>query len=65
MVYEKYPWYKENNKIIFTALTYFEEAENDDDLSRVNILDKSVTWEKVKVFLKGEIARLAREKLAL
>jgi len=65
LVYEKYPWYKENNKIIFTALTYFEEAENDDDLSRVNILDKSVTWEKVKVFLKGEIARLAREKLAL
>lgn len=55
IVYEKYPWYKENNKIIITALTYFEEAENDDDLSRVNILDKNVTWELVKDYLRQEI----------
>jgi hypothetical protein len=61
LVYEKYPWYKENNQIIITALTYFEEAENDDDLSRVNILDKSVTWEKVKVFIKSETAGLIGE----
>jgi hypothetical protein len=57
-VYKKYPWYEENNQIIFKALTYFEEAENDDDLSRVNIIDKSATWEQVKSYLRSEVVRV-------
>lgn len=46
--YRKFPWYEENNQIIFRALTYFEEADRDDELGRVRILDASLTWEKVK-----------------
>lgn len=47
-VYQKYPWYEENNQIVLKSLTYFEEAETDDEIGRITIFDKSVTWERVK-----------------
>ncbi len=62
-VYRKYPWYEENNQIIFTALTYFEDAENDDELSRVKVFDKGVTWGVVKEFLR-EAVEATRKKIA-
>lgn len=46
--YQKYPWYQENNQIIFKSLVYFEEAENDTEINRVKIFDERLTWEKVK-----------------
>lgn len=51
-VYKKYPWYEENNKIIFAALTYFKEADSDPESGRVAIIDPSITWEKVKSSIK-------------
>jgi len=53
--YQRFPWYKDSSGIIFTALTFFDEADTDDETDRVNVLDKSVTWEKVKSYLTSEV----------
>lgn len=51
-VYKKYPWYEDNNQILFKALTYFDEADSDSEAGRIKIFDASVTWEKVKKELR-------------
>lgn len=47
-VYKKYPWYEENNQIVFKALTYFDEADLDQEISQITIFDKNLGWKKVK-----------------
>lgn len=51
--YKKFPWYEESSGIIFKSLTYFDEADVDDEADRVKLFDKDVTWEKVKKELKS------------
>lgn len=46
--YKKFPWYRDNNKIVLKSLTFFDEADADDEADRVKMLDRNVTWEKVK-----------------
>ncbi len=46
-----------NRYVIIKALGFFDDAEGD-DIPR--ILDTSITWEKVKVFLSHESMRLAK-----
>ncbi|MBI2326390.1 nucleotidyl transferase AbiEii/AbiGii toxin family protein [Candidatus Collierbacteria bacterium] len=55
-VYKKYPWYEENNRILFTALTYFEEADSDPEAGKIAVVDQSVTWEKVKASIKDSVS---------
>ncbi len=55
---KKYPWYQENTGIILTALTYFEEAEQDEEINRITILDKAVTWINVKTAVGEEAKKL-------
>lgn len=55
-VYKKYPWYAENNQIIFHALTYFEDADADSEANRIKVFDPLITWNKVKIYLKQEIS---------
>lgn len=54
-LYKKYPWYEENNQVVFRSLIYFEEAENDDEAGRVIVFDKGITWEVVKERLSTEV----------
>jgi uncharacterized UPF0160 family protein len=54
-VYLKYPWYTDNNMIIFRSLTYFDEANSDSEADRIIIFDKNITWKKVKVEIKAEV----------
>ena len=54
-VYGKYPWYLDNNMIIFKSLTYFEEADTDSDASRITVFDTQITWEYVKKEIKEEV----------
>jgi len=60
--YEKYPWYEENNQIIFKALTYFEEADRDEEIQRIDIIDKTLSWTRVKETLLIEVKKY-REKI--
>lgn len=55
--YEKFPWYEENPKMITKALMYFEEADQDKEADRIKILDKNVSWEKVKKFIVNEVRK--------
>ena len=55
--YKKYPWYEENNQIIFKALTFFEEANQDEEINRVAVFDKTLNWEKVKKEITIEVKR--------
>lgn len=55
--YEKYPWYEENNQIIFKALTFFEEANQDEEIKRIAVFDKTLNWEKVKKEIAIEVKR--------
>lgn len=55
-VYKKYPWYEENNRILFTALSYFEEADGDPESGRIALVDQQVTWEKVKASIRNSIS---------
>lgn len=55
-VYRKYPWYEENSRILFTALTYFEEADGDPESDRIVVVDQQVTWEKVKASISEAVA---------
>lgn len=54
-VYKKYPWYAENEQILYKSLTYFEEADADLEADRIRILNPQVTWEKVKKELKDMV----------
>lgn len=55
--YKKYPWYEENNQIILKALTFFEEADQDEEIKRITILDKALNWERVKKEITIEVKR--------
>lgn len=52
--YRKYPWYEENNQIVLRALTYFEDADNDQEVARVTVFDKNIRWEDVKEKIRQE-----------
>ena len=52
--YKKFPWYEENNVVVFTSLTYFTDADNDLEAERVKVFDRNVTWEMVKKRVKEE-----------
>ncbi len=56
--YQKFPWYEENNVIVFTSLTYFAEADVDPEANRVKLSDTSLTWDKVKAFIKSSVSHL-------
>lgn len=56
--YEKYPWYEENNQIVFHALTFFEEADMDEEIKKIAIFDKELNWERVKKEITIEVKRL-------
>ncbi|KKU28850.1 MAG: hypothetical protein UX80_C0009G0058 [Candidatus Amesbacteria bacterium GW2011_GWA2_47_11b] len=53
--YQKFPWYEENNVVVFTSLTYFTEADVDPEANRVQLFDSSLTWSKVKDFIKSSV----------
>lgn len=53
--YQKYPWYEENNQIIFTSLTYFDEADNDKEINAIKLSDSKLSWKNVKNKLKAEV----------
>lgn len=53
--YQKYPWYEENNQIIFKSLTYFEEADKDEEIKSINIYNRQTNWKKVKDTLSQEV----------
>ncbi|MCL5675969.1 MAG: nucleotidyl transferase AbiEii/AbiGii toxin family protein [Patescibacteria group bacterium] len=55
--YKKYPWYEENDQIIFKALTFFEEADQDEEIKRIAIFDKALNWEKVKKEITIQVKR--------
>ncbi len=57
--YQKFPWYEENNIIVFTSLTYFTDADKDPEAERVKIFDTSLTWNKVKDFIKSSVSHLS------
>ena len=46
--YQKYPWYKEMDGIIFTSLTHFKDADNDGEDRGITVLDKDFSWDKCK-----------------
>lgn len=54
-VYKKYPWYEENNQIVFKALIYFDEADLDKEINQVMIFDKNLHWRKVKEKILAEV----------
>ncbi len=56
-VYQKYPWYLDNEMIIFRSLIYFEEADNDSEAGRITVFDSKITWELVKFEIKTEVDR--------
>ncbi len=61
--YAKYPWYEENSKIIFKSLTYFDDANQDNEVSAVKIFDKSVTWPRVKKEISKKVAEYLKKVL--
>lgn len=56
--YQKFPWYEENNVVVFTSLTYFSDADKDPEADRVQVFDTSLTWDKVKDFIKSSVSHL-------
>lgn len=59
--YKKYPWYKENDQIIFKALTYFKEADQDKELKLITIFDKNATWSKIKAEISKEVEKYLKK----
>lgn len=55
--YKKYPWYEENNQIVLTALTYFEEANKDDEAGGITVFDKNLQWKNVKEKIRHEVKK--------
>ena len=55
--YKKYPWYREMDEIIFTSLTYFDDAEKDRGLRAIRVLDSKFSWEKAKAIILKEIKK--------
>lgn len=55
--YKKYPWYEENNQIVLTALTYFEEANTDEEAGRITVFDKNLQWKNVKEKIRQEVKK--------
>lgn len=56
--YQKFPWYRESSGIIFTALSYSEEADNDDEADRVKLTGEDVTWEEIKDYIRNQVSQL-------
>lgn len=56
--YQKFPWYEENNVVVFTSLTYFVDADKDPEADRVQVFDTKLTWDKVKDFIKYSVSQL-------
>lgn len=69
--FRKYPWYEENSQIVLKALTYFDEADSDQEVNRIVVFDKKIRWnevkkkinQEVKVFFASESMRLAHKYL--
>ncbi|MBI5620830.1 nucleotidyl transferase AbiEii/AbiGii toxin family protein [Candidatus Gottesmanbacteria bacterium] len=59
--YRKYPWYEENSQIVLRALTYFEDADGDEEVSRVTIFDKNLRWTDVKEKIRQEVKTYLKE----
>ncbi|KKU82466.1 MAG: hypothetical protein UY10_C0032G0002 [Microgenomates group bacterium GW2011_GWA2_47_8] len=59
--YRKYPWYEENSQIVFRALTYFEDADTDEEVGRVTIFDKRLQWTDVKEKIRQEVKTYLKE----
>lgn len=57
--YKKYPWYEENSKILLKALTYFYDADKDQEVNRIRIFDQTLQWNGVKQLIAGEVRKLA------
>ncbi len=60
-VYAKYPWYEENNQIVLRSLTYFDDADNDQEVDRVTIFDKNLRWTDVKENIRHEVKKYLEE----
>jgi len=56
--YKKFPWYEENNVVVFTSLTYFTDADKDPEAERVKVFDTSLDWDHVKNFIKSSVSHL-------
>lgn len=56
--YQKFPWYEENNIIVFTSLTYFTDADKDPEADRVQVFDTKLTWDKVKDFITSSVSQV-------
>ncbi len=59
--YRKYPWYEENNQIILRALTYFDDADTDDEIGRITIVDKNLQWKDVKEKIRRAVEAYRKE----
>lgn len=55
--YQKYPWYREMDEIVFYSLTYFDDAEKDKGLRAIRVLDPNFSWEKAKETIRKEIKK--------
>lgn len=55
--YQKYPWYKEMDEIVFYSLTYFDDAEKDKGLRAIKVLDPKFSWERAKETILKEIKK--------
>lgn len=55
--YQKYPWYREMDEIVFTSLTYFDDAEKDKGLRAIKVLDPKFSWERAKETILKEIKK--------
>lgn len=55
--YQKYPWYREMDEIVFTSLTYFDDAEKDKGLRAIKVLDPKFSWERAKETILEEIKK--------
>ncbi len=59
--YRKYPWYEENNQIILRALTYFDDADTDDEVGRITIVDRNLRWKDVKEKIRRAVEAYRKE----
>lgn len=55
--YQKYPWYREMDEIVFHSLTYFDDAEKDKELRAIRVLDPNFSWKKAKETILKEIKK--------
>lgn len=53
----KYPWYQENRQLLFKALTYFDEADADNEVRQITIFDKQLQWDEVKQVIQSEVSK--------